>query len=80
MNKNIVIGSSLIVVFLSLGVLTGYFIPQNNQAEYETLLSEFQELNGKYVSLLDDYNTLLGNYSELKSNCEIISGEYESLN
>ena len=80
MNKNIVIGSSLIVVFLSVGVLTGYFIPQNNQAQYDTLLSEFQELNGEYDAILEEYNTLLGNYSELKNNCEIISGEYESLN
>ncbi len=80
MNKNIVYGSTLIVVFLSAGILTGYFIPQNNQAQYDTLLSEFQDLNEVYNALLEDYNTLLGNYTEIKEKCDIITGEYDSLN
>ncbi len=75
MNKNLVIGSTMMVVFLGAGMLTGYFIPKNNQEqqeEYDTLLSDFQELNDEYSNLLGDYNNLEANFTELQKKYNIL--------
>ena len=89
MNKNILIGSSLIVVFLSVGMLSGYFIPKTNQtqqAQYDTLLSDFQELNAEFDELLNKYTILSGNYNdtmdeynELMINYNNLEGDYDDL-
>jgi len=75
MNKNIVISSTLMVVFLGAGMLTGYFIPkinQEQQEEYDTLLSDLQELNEEYSDLLGDYNNLEANFTELQAKYDIL--------
>ena len=76
----------MIVVFLSVGVLTGYLIPRDNQAQYDTLLSDFQELNEEYNELLNNYNIVSGSYNdaideynELMMDYNNLEGDYDDL-